>query len=76
MSYSLTENEICEKLGCNRVTLRRWRQQGMPFKEVNQISILYDFDDVQDWIRSYSKVIRGEYHPREKQKQVYFKKGD
>lgn len=50
----LTTKELCEKLKFSRVTISKWRKQGMPCIKVNR-AIRFDEKEVMDWLNEQKK---------------------
>ena len=51
MQRLLTEKELSEVLGICRVTLFRFRREGMPYIRLGARLVRYDFKQVQEWFR-------------------------
>jgi len=49
MQRLLTEKELSEVLGICRVTLFRFRREGMPYIRLGARLVRYDFKQVQEW---------------------------
>lgn len=63
MKKYLTTTEVCEKLNIHRNTLKRWRDQGLPYHKVNR-SIRFDMDEVSDWVKGTSQYNDNEKEQR------------
>jgi len=46
----VTQDQICDIFKVNKLTIRQWRKEGMPFTR-NQKSMGYDFMKVVYWMK-------------------------
>jgi len=47
----MTTEQICNELGIERQSLKRWRDQGMPYLPVGGRNVRYNLYDVLEWLR-------------------------
>ena len=50
MSNLITDKELSKILIVGRVTLRKYREQGMPYKRLGEKLIRYDVEEVLEWL--------------------------
>lgn len=50
----LTVENLCELLQVSRVTVYRWREQGMPYIKIGR-NIRFEKEKVLEWIRKYQE---------------------
>lgn len=55
MPNILTEKELCKVFSVSRVTLKKYRDLGMPYFLLGGRYIRYDFDSVLNWLHDNSK---------------------
>ena len=58
MQRLLTEKELSEVLGICRVTLFRFRREGMPYIRLGARLVRYDFKQVQEWFSNEGKEVK------------------
>lgn len=50
----LTVENLCELLQVSRVTVYRWREQGMPYIKIGR-NIRFEKEKVLEWIRKHQE---------------------
>jgi len=58
MQRLLTEKALSEVLGICRVTLFRFRREGMPYIRLGARLVRYDFKQVQEWFSNEGKEVK------------------
>ena len=58
MQRLLTEKELSEVLGICRVTLFRFRREGMPYIRLGARLVRYDIKQVQEWFSNEVKEVK------------------
>ena len=53
----LTTQQIIEELGVSRITLWRWRTEGLPWVLLGRRSVRYRLTDIQEWLRSREVIV-------------------
>jgi predicted DNA-binding transcriptional regulator AlpA len=59
----LTEKQLAQEMQLDRITLWRWRTQGMPYLSLGTRTVRYRLLDVQEWLRdreAASRAVRGQ----------------
>lgn len=51
MSNYLTTKDLCELLKVSRVTLLKWRKEGMPYEKFGKL-VRFDKDKVLEWLKN------------------------
>ena len=54
----LTEEQLSKELCVDRITLWRWRTEGMPYLVLGSRSVRYRLMDVQEWLKVREVVPR------------------
>lgn len=54
MDKLLSTKELSEYLGLSRMTLSRWRSEGLPFIKIGK-QVRFKLDDVMKWIEQNKK---------------------
>ncbi|EGO9037498.1 DNA-binding protein [Enterococcus faecalis] len=49
------QTEIARIIGVSQVTIRNWTRDGMPVSILGEKTLLYNIDDVNEWIKSHKK---------------------
>lgn len=49
MEQLLTTKQIAEKLQIAEITVYKWREKGMPYKQFGR-TVRFDYDEVLEWI--------------------------
>lgn len=49
------QTEIARIIGVSQLTIRNWTKDGMPVSVLGEKTMLYDIDDVNNWIKSHKK---------------------
>lgn len=49
------QTEIARIIGVSQVTIRNWTKDGMPVSILGEKTLLYNIDDVNNWIKSHEK---------------------
>lgn len=55
MKKVFNQTEIARIIGVSQLTIRNWTKDGMPVSILGEKTLLYNIDDVNDWIRSHRK---------------------
>lgn len=64
----LTEAQLMEELGVARLTLQRWRKQGMPYVALGVRAVRYNLLEVMEWLegrKTACRAIKGQSEGKE-----------
>lgn len=53
----LTPGEVMERFSISKITLQRWRDDGMPYHKLSTRTFRYDMVEIENWleVRKLSK---------------------
>lgn len=55
LNRSLTTSELSEKIRVTNETIRLWRNKGLPHTQISKRVILYNLDEVVEWLEHRRK---------------------
>jgi len=54
----MTTQQVCDELGIDRQSLKRWRDAGMPYVPVGSRLVRYNLNDVLGWLQDRKTASR------------------
>ena len=55
LNRTLTTSELSEKIRVTNETIRLWRNKGLPHTQISERVILYNLDEVVDWLEHHNR---------------------
>lgn len=55
LNRTLTTTELCVKIRVTNETVRLWRKKGLPHTRISNRVILYNLDEVVEWLEQRQK---------------------
>ena len=55
LNRTLTTSELSEKIRVTNETIRLWRNRGLPHTQISERVILYNLDEVVEWLEHRRK---------------------
>lgn len=52
MEQYITQEELSNILKVSQITLKRWRDKGMPFHKLGYKCVRYSYCEVMEWLRN------------------------